>query len=126
MIGAVLELMWVLDMPVGTFVPADATMGAVSATAIAALGGAGKPPLDLVGFSILLTTVMVPITMMVDRVRPEAQFPACGEAASGLAGKMPAAGWHGTHLSGLVRVFFEIFCSISCFYSGRSGRGRAF
>jgi mannose/fructose/N-acetylgalactosamine-specific phosphotransferase system component IIC len=29
-IGAVLELIWVLDMPVGTFVPADSTVGAVS------------------------------------------------------------------------------------------------
>lgn len=66
MIGAVLELIWVLDIPVGTFVPADATVGAVSATAVAAIGSPGKAPLDLVGFGILLTTAVVPITMIVD------------------------------------------------------------
>ena len=38
-IGGVLELIWVLDMPVGTFVPADATVGTMAATAIAVLGG---------------------------------------------------------------------------------------
>jgi mannose/fructose/N-acetylgalactosamine-specific phosphotransferase system component IIC len=40
-IGAVLELIWLLDLPVGTFVPADATIGTVSATAFAALGKSG-------------------------------------------------------------------------------------
>ena len=67
-IGAVLELIWVLDMPIGTFVPADATIGTVSATAVAALGSAGVHRLDLIGFSILLTTVIVPITMKVDGI----------------------------------------------------------
>ena len=37
-IGAALELIWVLDVPVGTFVPADSTISAVFATAVAALG----------------------------------------------------------------------------------------
>jgi mannose/fructose/N-acetylgalactosamine-specific phosphotransferase system component IIC len=62
-IGAVLELLWVLDMPVGSFVPADATISAVSATAIAALGSTGGAPLPVIGFSILLTTAMAPVTM---------------------------------------------------------------
>lgn len=65
-IGVVLELLWVLDMPVGTFVPADATIGTVSATAIASLGSAGTASLDLVGFTILLSVLMVPIIMMTD------------------------------------------------------------
>ena len=39
-IGAILELIWVLDMPVGAFVPADSTIGAVSATALTVLGSA--------------------------------------------------------------------------------------
>src|SRR5512144_793268 len=65
-VGAVLELIWLLDMPVGTFVPADATLGAVSATAIAALGSpAGAPPAAL-GFSLLLTPGIVPVTMLAD------------------------------------------------------------
>src|SRR5512138_278060 len=44
-IGGALELVWVLDMPIGTFVPADATVAAVAATAIAALSS--RVPLDL-------------------------------------------------------------------------------
>jgi len=62
-VGAALELVWVLDMPIGTFVPADATIGAVSATAVAAIGSPGGAPLPVIGFSILLTTAMVPVTM---------------------------------------------------------------
>jgi PTS system mannose-specific IIC component len=62
-IGAALELIWVLDMPVGTFVPADATVSAVSATAIAVLGRQGAAALPFIGFSVLLTTAMVPVTM---------------------------------------------------------------
>lgn len=66
-IGAVLELIWVLDLPIGTFVPADSTVAAVSATAVAALGSGGTvAPLDLIGFSILLTTAMAPVTMAAD------------------------------------------------------------
>jgi len=65
-IGAALELIWVLDMPVGSFVPADATICAVSATAIAALGGSGSAQVPAIGASILLTTIMVPITMWAD------------------------------------------------------------
>src|SRR5574341_702336 len=66
-IGALLELIWVLELPVGTFVPADSTVAAVSATAIAALGSGGTvAPLDLIGFSILLTTAMTPVTMAAD------------------------------------------------------------
>ncbi len=65
-IGAILELLWVLDLPVGTFVPANTTICTVSATAAAALGHpGGASPADF-GFSILLTTIMVPITMKAD------------------------------------------------------------
>ena len=67
-IGVVLELIWVLDMPIGAFVPADATISAVSATAIAALGSAGNAPLPVIGFSILLTVAMVPATMRADDI----------------------------------------------------------
>ena len=62
-VGAALELVWVLDMPIGTFVPADATIGAVSATAVAAVGSPGGAPLPVIGFSILLATALVPVTM---------------------------------------------------------------
>lgn len=65
-IGATLELIWVLDLPIGTFVPANATVGTVSATAIAALGSPGGASLPVIGFSIMLTTVLVPITMKAD------------------------------------------------------------
>ncbi len=65
-IGAVLELIWLLDLPVGTFVPADTTVVTVSATAIAVLGSHEKASLDLIGFVILLTTGMVPIAVIAD------------------------------------------------------------
>jgi PTS system mannose-specific IIC component len=68
-IGAVLELIWVLDLPIGTFVPADSTVAAVSATSIAALGSGGTvAPLDLIGFSILLTTATAQVTMAADGI----------------------------------------------------------
>jgi PTS system mannose-specific IIC component len=67
-IGVVLELIWVLDMPIGAFVPADATISAVSATAIAVLGSTGNAPLPVIGFSILLTAAMVPVTMRADGI----------------------------------------------------------
>ncbi len=67
-VGAVLELIWVLDMPVGTFVPADATIGTVSATAIAALSHPGGAGLPVIGFSILLTVFMVPVTMKAEHL----------------------------------------------------------
>lgn len=67
-IGVVLELLWVLDMPVGAFVPADATISAVSATAIAGLGNTGGAPLPVIGFSILLTAAMVPATMRAEGI----------------------------------------------------------
>ncbi len=65
-IGAVLELIWVLDMPIGNFVPADATIVTVSTCAIAILGKPGGSTLSVIGFSLLLTTAMVPLTMRAD------------------------------------------------------------
>ncbi len=65
-IGAMLELIWVLDMPVGSFVPADATVSAVTATAVAALTCPGGAPRSIIGFSILLSVGTVPFTMMAD------------------------------------------------------------
>jgi len=65
-IGTVLELIWVLDMPVGSFVPANSTISSIAATAIASLGSNGSAPLSVVGFCLLLTTGMVPITMWAD------------------------------------------------------------
>jgi PTS system mannose-specific IIC component len=67
-IGVVLEMLWVLDLPVGTFVPADSTIAAVVATGIAVLGSNGGPALPgVIGFSLLLTAGMAPVTMRVDR-----------------------------------------------------------
>lgn len=107
-IGAVLELLWVLDMPVGTFVPADATLGAVSATAIAALAGGGKAPMDLVGFSIIVTTITVPVTMIADRFirsrNSRLAEDACARDGEDAAGRLTRA-----HLSGLFLFFLKSF-----------------
>ncbi|OGW40412.1 MAG: hypothetical protein A2X58_04735 [Nitrospirae bacterium GWC2_56_14] len=65
-IGAMLELIWVLDMPIGSFVPANATVSAVTATAVAALTSPGGAPRSVLGFCILLSVGTVPFTMMAD------------------------------------------------------------
>jgi PTS system mannose-specific IIC component len=67
-VGAALELIWLLDMPVGAFVPADSTVAAVFATAIAILGSPGGERLSLTGFSLLLTVLLAPVTMRADTV----------------------------------------------------------
>jgi mannose/fructose/N-acetylgalactosamine-specific phosphotransferase system component IIC len=69
-IGASMELVWLLDMPIGTFVPADATIGTVSAAAAAALGSPAGASLPVIGFSMLMTTAIVPVTMLAEgRIR---------------------------------------------------------
>ena len=65
-VGAALELIWLLDIPVGAFVPADSTVAAIFATAITILGGPEVARLSLTGFSILLTVLLAPITMRAD------------------------------------------------------------
>jgi mannose/fructose/N-acetylgalactosamine-specific phosphotransferase system component IIC len=65
-IGVVLELIWVLDIPIGNFVPADATIVTVSSCAIAILGKPGGSTLSVIGFSLLLSTAIVPLTMQAD------------------------------------------------------------
>jgi mannose/fructose/N-acetylgalactosamine-specific phosphotransferase system component IIC len=107
-IGAVLELIWVLDMPVGTFVPANSTVSAVSATAIAALGSQTAAPLPVIGFCLLLTTVMAPVTMTADALvrKWNARWIAKAAAATGeRAGRMLAR----AHLSGLTLFYLKSF-----------------
>ncbi len=65
-IGIVLELIWLLDMPIGNFVPADATVVTVSACAIAVLGKPGGATVPVIGFSLLLSAAMIPLTMQAD------------------------------------------------------------
>ncbi len=107
-IGAVLELVWVLDMPVGTFLPADATIGTVSATAVAVLATGGGVHLDIIGFSILLTTAMVPITMKVERMvrMYNARF---AEGAASFEGEDAERKLSRAHLSGLAVFFLKSF-----------------
>jgi mannose/fructose/N-acetylgalactosamine-specific phosphotransferase system component IIC len=107
-IGGVLELIWVLDMPVGTFVPADATVGAMAATAIAVLGSNGRAGLDVIGFCLLLTTVMVPVTMVVD-LYVRKRNSGLAEAACSGACSDPARGLARAQTMGLVFFFLKSF-----------------
>ncbi len=107
LIGGVLELVWVLDMPIGTFVPADSTVAAVSATAIAVIGSGGTMRMPAVGFSLLLTTVMAPVTMFADHLMRQrnARLPEFAAATTGVTeGRIAAA-----HLAGLVAFFLKSF-----------------
>jgi mannose/fructose/N-acetylgalactosamine-specific phosphotransferase system component IIC len=108
MIGGVLELIWVLDMPVGTFVPADATVGAIAATAIAVLGSNGGAGLDVIGFCLLLTTVMVPVTMAVD-LYVRKRNSGLAEAACSRDCSDPAGGLARSQAMGLVFFFLKSF-----------------
>lgn len=107
-IGAVLELIWVLDLPVGTFVPADSTVAAVAATAIAAIGGGGGSDLSVIGFSLLLTVIMVPVTMFADHVMRQRnrQMPELALGASGRPTEASVTLWH---LAGLIAFFLKSF-----------------
>jgi len=107
-IGAALELIWVLDVPVGTFVPADSTVSAVSATAVAALGCPGGAPLPVIGVCILLTTALAPVTMRADGIirNWNARLADTVPAAQGqdLRRRLARA-----HLSGLAVFFLKSF-----------------
>jgi mannose/fructose/N-acetylgalactosamine-specific phosphotransferase system component IIC len=113
-IGAVLELICVLDMPVGTFVPADSTISTVSATAIAILSGVGKAPLDRIGFSIFLTTGMVPLTMAADGIIRKFNS-RLADAAVSEAGEEARRRLSRAHLSGLIVFFLKSFVLYLCF-----------
>jgi len=107
-IGGTLELIWVLDMPIGTFVPADATVSAVAATAIAALGSPVPGQFPVIGFCLLLTVAMVPVTMFADHLMRQrnAQIPELAMTASGSPTEASVTFWH---LGGLVAFFLKPF-----------------
>jgi mannose/fructose/N-acetylgalactosamine-specific phosphotransferase system component IIC len=111
-IGSVLELVWLLDLPVGTFVPADATIGTVSATAIASLGSPAGASLSVTGFSILLTTAAVPVTMKADALvrKWNSRLSDAVLAASGGSGALSRA-----QFTGLAFFFLKSFV-LFCFF----------
>jgi PTS system mannose-specific IIC component len=105
-IGGVLELIWVLDLPIGTFVPADSTVAAVAATAIAAIGGEGRSEFSVIGFSLLLTVIMVPVTMFADHLMRQRnrQIPDLALGRDGLPTEARVTLWH---LAGLIAFFLK-------------------
>jgi len=108
LVGALLELIWLLDMPVGTFVPADSTVAAVFAAAIAILGSTGGVRLSHVGLSILLSIVLAPITMLADHMVREFNARIALRVQADSATVMDS-GLAGAHLSGLWPFFFKSF-----------------
>lgn len=108
-IGAVLEPIWVLDMPIGTFVPADSTIAAVMATAIASIGsgeGAARP--DTIGFCVLLTVAMAPVTMAADSYirKRNGRLASWTEEATG---SRLEARVTGAQCAGMLSFFLKIF-----------------
>ncbi len=108
LIGASLELIWLLDLPIGTFVPADSTIAAIAATAVAVIGGGGDPPLAAVGFSILLTTALAPLTMRADELvrKRNARF---GDHLVSAAGPEAEQRLTRAHLAGLAVFYLKFF-----------------
>lgn len=107
-IGAALELIWVLDVPIGTFVPADSTISAVFATAVAALGCPGGAPLPVIGFCILLTAALAPVTMRADGIIRNWNARLMDRVASG-EGRDIGRCLKRAHLSGLTVFFLKSF-----------------
>lgn len=107
-IGGMLELIWVLDAPVGTFVPADSTLAAVAATAIAVLGGGAPASPPVIGFSLLLTVLMAPASMLADQImrKRNAQIPELTAGPGGLPTEGRATFWH---IAGLLAFFLKTF-----------------
>jgi PTS system mannose-specific IIC component len=107
-IGVALELIWVLDLPVGSFVPANSTVSAVFATSAAILGSHGPASLSVIGFSLLLTAALAQVTIKADYVVRtwNARLVAAAES-----GKEPDAGRRlfGAHLFGVVFFFLKSF-----------------
>ena len=108
LVGALLELIWLLDMPVGTFVPADSTVAAVFAASVSILGSAGGVRLSHIGLSILLSMVLAPVTMISDhRVR---EFNArIAQRVQADPETVRKNGLAAAHLSGLWLFFFKSF-----------------
>jgi mannose/fructose/N-acetylgalactosamine-specific phosphotransferase system component IIC len=107
-IGVVLELIWLMDIPVGTFVPADSTILTIWATAVAVLVSGGKAPLPVIGFCLLLTVALVPITMRVDGFIRKWNS-RLAAAAEPTPGEHPGRRLSRAHLSGLVVFFLKSF-----------------
>ncbi|HYA87210.1 MAG TPA: PTS sugar transporter subunit IIC [Nitrospirota bacterium] len=107
-IGIVLEMIWLLDMPIGNFVPADATVVTVSACAIAILGKPGGDTLSVISFSLLLTTVMVPLTMQADAFIRKRNSKLMENLLSSNAENMAQAIAR-AHLSGISAFFLKSF-----------------
>ncbi len=106
-IGGMLELIWVLDMPIGTFVPADSTVTAVAATAVAAIGH-GDGEISVIGFCLLLTVVMIPATRLADQLMRHRNARIPELALRGAEGPTEASVslWH---LAGLIAFFLKSF-----------------
>ncbi len=107
-IGVVLELIWLLDMPIGNFVPADATAMSVSACAIAVLGKPGGATLPVIGFSLLLTTAMVPLTMQADAFVRRRNSKLVENVLSANVDNMAQAITR-AHISGILAFFLKSF-----------------
>lgn len=107
-IGAVLELIWVMDMPVGTFVPADSTIAAVWAVASCIIGSSGRVDSHAIGFSLLLTIGMVPVTMKAEAIVRKKNARLADFAASAGPGRAEVR-LAAAHVIGLSGFFLKSF-----------------
>jgi mannose/fructose/N-acetylgalactosamine-specific phosphotransferase system component IIC len=113
-VGVVLELIWLLDVPVGTFVPADSTVASIVAVGSAVLGSPGGVHLPVAGFSIFLTVVLAPVTMTADRVVRQYNSRLADALPDG-AGAGLGAGLGRAQLRGACLFFLKFFSLILIF-----------
>jgi mannose/fructose/N-acetylgalactosamine-specific phosphotransferase system component IIC len=104
-IGAVLELIWVLDMPVGTFVPLIPPSARFRQRPLRP-SGRGTRDARPIGFSVLLTTAMVPVTMAVDGTIRKRNSRLADRAVSA-PGEDPGKKLSRAHLTGLAIFFLK-------------------
>lgn len=108
LIGVILELIWVMDLPIGTFVPADPTIAAVSATAIAVIGSRGESSLAAAGISLLLTVAIAPLTMAAETGLRKWNS-RLGAAVAGSSGTAAGAALSRGHLTGAAAFYVKSF-----------------
>lgn len=112
-LGALLELVWISDLPVGKFVPPDSTAAAVISTGMSIIGGSaqgGVTP-SIMFWSIMLALPMAWVVQKGDTAVRRLNIKFSSQAASGLDETAIAR----CHWKGIGVFFASYFVMTTCF-----------